>query len=196
MHFMPDTEDQDSAAEIFWPEGYKQVIREITSPFFKVALLKDSPFISVYESNYQRAFPTYSQFLDRLAEMLSISLENGADDGFDEIVDAFLKEAPLPPLRSYVHYHPLSFLDAEIKQKIAAVIIDEYSRDNIYVYAYGVGYQKTIPLFDDYIHRVAEIVIAGAQNTVNDTMDNIFRNLYLHAPLPPTRRHPRRLKMW
>ena len=28
MHFMPDTEDLDSAAETFWPGGYKQVIRE------------------------------------------------------------------------------------------------------------------------------------------------------------------------
>ena len=28
MHFMLDTEDADSAAETFWPEGYKEVIRE------------------------------------------------------------------------------------------------------------------------------------------------------------------------
>ena len=28
MHYLPDTEDEDSAAEKFWPEGYKQIIRE------------------------------------------------------------------------------------------------------------------------------------------------------------------------
>jgi len=196
MHFMPDTEDQDSAAETFWPEGYKLVVRENAPSFFTSALLKENPFVTIYERDYQAAFPDYPMFLEKLADMLSIGLENGADNGFDEIIDSFLKEAPLPRLRPYAHYFPVALLGTEIKEKLSAIISTEYSRDNVYVYAYGVGYKKIFPNFDIYIARISELVVGAAQNAANDTLENIFRNFYLRAPLPPVRRHPRRLKMW
>jgi len=196
MHFMPDTEDQDSAAETFWSEGYKLVIREIAPPEIESKLLKEKPFVSVYELDYKSKYDDYDLFLKKLAEMAAISLENGADNAFDDIIDSFLKEAPLPQIRTYAQYFLGAQLSIESRAKLNNIIIDEYRRDNIYGYAYGVGYKKIFSSLEEYIKQVAELVITGAQNAANDTLGNIFRNLYLHAPLPPIRRHPRRLKIW
>ncbi|MDD5189484.1 MAG: hypothetical protein PHE50_00395 [Dehalococcoidales bacterium] len=193
---MPDTEDQDSAAEVFWPEGYKLVIRENAPLIIKNTLLKEKPFTAVYARDYTLKYADYPLFIDKLAEMVAISLENGADNAFDDIINSFLKEAPLPPLRVYKHYFPAAILPSDFQKSLSAVIIDEYSQDNIYVYAYGVGYKKTFLIFDDYIKRISELVITGAQNAANDALENIYRNLYLQAPLSPLRRHPRRLKVW
>ncbi len=196
MHFMPDTEDQDSAAETFWPEGYKLVIREISPPEIESKLVKEKPFVSVYELDYKSKYDDYNLFLKKLAEMAAIGLENGADNAFDDIIDSFLKEAPLPQIRTYAQYFTGAQLSIESRAKLHNIIVDEYSRDNIYVYAYGVGYKKILPSLEEYINQVAELVITGAQNAANDTIENIYRNLYLRSPLSPMRRHPRRLKMW
>lgn len=196
MHFMPDTEDQDSAAEVFWPEGYKQVIRELAPPMLKEALTKEEPFAAAYERDYKKKYADYATFLEKLAEMLAIALENGADNAFDEIIDAFLKEAPLPPVRTNAHYFSPVVLPTEVSNPLTAIITDEYGKDNIYVYAYGVGYKKTFSNPADYLKRIAEIVIAGAQNQAQSTLESIYRRLYYSQPLPPVRRHPRRLKVW
>ncbi len=196
MHFMPDTEDEDSAAETFWPEGYKQFIREIAPSFYKIALTQDKPFLPVYERDYKDRYPDYNDLIAKLADVVAVSVDNGADNAFDDIVNSFLREAPLPQIRAYARYLPAAVLNADIKDKLGKVIIDEYKLDNIYVYAYGVGYKKTFPTFDDYIQQIAALVINGAQNSANDTLEIIYRSLYFRAPLPPSRRHPRRLKVW
>ena len=193
---MPDTEDQDSAAETFWPEGYKQVIREIAPSYFREILLKDEPFVAAYRADYASKYAEYSWFVEKMAEMLAIALENGADNAFDEIIDAFLKEAPLPSVRAYAHYFTAAVIPPGIAQPLAKSIIEEYSQDNIYVYAYGVGYKKTFANTEDYLKKIAEIVIAGGRNQVQSTMEDIYRRLYYRQPLPPVRRHPRRLKVW
>jgi len=196
MHFMPDTEDQDSAAETFWPEGYKQVIREIAPSYFWEILLKDEPFIPAYRADYASKYAEYPRFVEKLAEILAIALENGADNAFDEIIDAFLKEAPLPPLRAYAHYFTAAVIPPEIAQPLTKSITEEYSQDSIYVYAYGVGYKKTFVNAEDYLQKIAEIVVDGARNQVQSIMEDISRRLYYRQPLPPVRRHPRRLKVW
>lgn len=196
MHFMPDTEDEDSAAETFWPEGYKQIIREDVPPLVKDELLKNGHFAGVYEQGYKEKFPDHMQFLGRIADMVAVGSENGADDAFDDIIDSFLKEAPLPKIRAYAHYTHPPALSEELKQKLKQNIIDEYSKDNIYVYAYGVGYTKTFPAFDEYISFVAKLVITGTMNGANDILGNIYRSFLRMAPLAPVRRHPRRLKVW
>lgn len=196
MHFMPDTEDADSAAEVFWPEGYKQVIRELSPPLFKSELLKEKPFIPAYENYYKEKYPDYDQFIEKLADMISISGENGADNAFDEIIDSFLKEAPLPTSKCYAHYFPQAILPIDLKNPLRNIIISEYQEDSIYVYAYTVGYRKSITTLEAYFSLIADLVVVGAQNGINNTMENIYRSLYLQAPLIPVRRHPRRLKVW
>ncbi len=126
MHFMPDTEDEDSAAETFWPEGYKQFIREIAPSFYKIALTQDKPFLPVYERDYKGRYPDYGEFIAKLADILAVSLDNGADNAFDDIVNSFLKEAPLPQVRAYARYFPAAILNAEIKDKLHKVIITSF----------------------------------------------------------------------
>lgn len=196
MHFMPDTEDEDSAAEAFWPEGYKQVIRDKVPPSVRAELLKEKPFAEVYDRLYRDRFSDHTQFLEKLADMVAIGTENGADDTFDGIINSFLKEAPLPGIRAYAHYTWPVALTPEAKTELKQNIIGEYGKDNIYVYAYGVGYTRTFPTFEDYIRFVADLAVTGAQNGANDTLESIYRSFLKCAPILPVRRHPRRLKVW
>jgi hypothetical protein len=196
MHFMPDTEDEDSAAETFWPEGYKQIIREDVPPFVREELLKEKPFTSVYEQGYKVKFLDHIQFLEKVADIAAVGAENGADDAFDDIIDAFLTEASLPQLRAYARYTQPSVLSEELQQKLKQNIIEEYSKDNVYIHAYKVGYTKRYPSFNEYINRIADLVITGAMNGADDILENIYHSFMKLAPIMPVRRHPRRLKMW
>jgi len=196
MHFMPDTEDEDSAAETFWPEGYKQIIREDVPPFVREELLKERPFTSVYEQGYRVKFLDHTQFLEKVADMAAVGAENGADDAFDDIIDAFLTEASLPQLRAYAHYSQPVALSEELQQKLKQNIIEEYSKDNVYIHAYKVGYTKRYPSFNEYINRIADLVITGSMNGADDILENIYHSFMKLAPIMPVRRHPRRLKMW
>ena len=196
MHFMPDTEDEDSAAETFWPEGYKQIIRENTVSLVRAELLKKRPFSSIYEQGYKAKFPDHTQFLEKIADMIAVGAENGADDAFDTVVDAFLKESPLPQLRTCANYTQPLALSQDLQQKLKQNIIEEYSSDNVYIHAYKVGYTKSYPSFEEYIDRIAEIVITGAMNGANDILEHAYRSFLRLAPIMPARRHPRRLKMW
>ena len=196
MHFMPDTEDEDSAAETFWPEGYKQIIREDLLLLVREELLKEKPFASVYEQGYKAKFLDHTQFLEKIADMVAVGAENGADDAFDSIIDAFLKEASLPQLRVYAYYSQPSALSEELQQKLKQNIIEEYSMDNVYVHAYKVGYTKHYLSFNEYINRISEVIITGAMNGANDILGSIYHSFMKLAPIMPVRRYPRRLKMW
>ena len=196
MHFMPDTEDEDSAAETFWPEGYKQIIREDVPILVRKELLKEKPFASVYEQGYKAKFLDHTQFLEKIVDMVAVGAENGADDSFDTIIDAFLTEASLPQLRAYAHYTPLLTLTEELKQKLKENIIVEYSKDNVYIHAYKVGYTKRYSSFDEYINNIANLIIIGTMNGANDVLENMYHSFMRLAPIIPVRRHPRRLKMW
>lgn len=196
MHFMPDTEDEDSAAETFWPEGYKQIIREDVPILVREELLKEKPFANVYEQGYKAKFLDHTQFLEKVADMVAVGAENGADDAFDTVIDAFLTEASLPQLRVYARYTQPCVISEELKQKLKRNIIEEYRQDNVYVHAYKVGYTKRYPSFNEYINWIADLVITGTMNGANDILENIYRSFLRMAPLAPVRRHPRRLKVW
>jgi hypothetical protein len=196
MHFMPDTEEQDSKAETFWPEGYKQVIRDDVAKSIRVKLLAERPFANVYARGYNTQFYDCDEFLKKIADMIAIGAEKGADDAFDEIVQSFLKEASLPIIRSYAHYAEPHLISPELKLKLHQSVIDEYSEDNIYVYAYGVGYKTTFLTFNEYIEFISALVVKGMENGVNDTLENIYRAFFYVHPLLPVRRYPRRLKTW
>ncbi len=196
MHFMPDTEDEDAAAEAFWPEGYKQVIREDLRRAVAGKLDDGQSLKSVYEREYTEQYGSLSEFTGRLADMLAIGAENGADDIFDDIVSSFLHEAPLPPERPYARYIQPDVIPAEAKDKLGESVLSEYSKDNIYVYAYGVGYKKIFPTFDDYIKHIARMVVTGAERGADDMLGAIYRSFLWSGKLPPARRRPRRLKTW
>ncbi|MBI2328150.1 MAG: hypothetical protein HYU85_00620 [Chloroflexi bacterium] len=197
MHYMPDTEDEDSAAETFWPEGYKQVIREDFLQLLAAHLKDGRKLRHIYRQQYAEKFADLYQFTNRIADMIVIGAENGADDAFDDIISAFLTESPLPEVPGYTRYFWPQILPEKVKKRFQQVIVDEYRQDNIYRYAHEVGYQDSYRNFDEFLNRVAWLVVTGATNGADDMLGAIYRSfLAPHSPLPPARRHPRRLKLW
>ncbi len=196
MHFMPDTEDEDSADETFWPEGYKQVIREDVRRVIAEQLNDRKRFRRVYRKGYTESFAGYEQFLDRVADMVAIGAENGADDAFDEIVVAFLEEDILPEMRRYTSYLWPDPLPREVGERLRRVIIDEYSEDDVYRFTYKVGYKNDFSSYSEYMDCIAEMVMTGVMNGANDTLERIYRSFMNYNRLLPVRRYPRRLKMW
>lgn len=196
MHYMPDTEDEDSAAETFWPEGWKQVIREDIRQAIRDQVNNKGRFGHVYQRRYSEKYPSHTQFLDKIADMVAIGAENGADDAFNDILDVFLDEEALPEVRRYAHYSWPQAFSQRINKRLQQVIVDEYSQDNVYSFTYKVGYQNDYPTFDEYLRQVAELVITGAMNGANDILETIYRSFMNLTPLSPARRHPRRLKIW
>jgi len=196
MHFMPDTEDADSAAEKFWPEGYKQIIRQDFRQAVAARFNAGKKLQHVYQQQYSEKFIGLDEFVSKIADMIAIGAENGADDAFDEMMDAFLVEDPLPEGRKYAHYfEPQSFFRS-IKNNLAQIVIDEYSQDNVYQHAYESYYQRKLPSFDEFIAQVTQTVVTGAMNGADDMLEAIYRSFMASRPLPPARRYPRRLKLW
>jgi len=196
MHFMPDTEDADSAAERFWPEGYKQVIRQDFRQAVAAKFNAGTKLRHVYQQQYSEKFADLDEFVSKIADMIAIGAENGADDAFDEIMEAFLVEDPLPDERKYARYFKPQPFSRSIKNNLTQIVIDEYSQDNVYQHAYESNYQRKLPSFDEFIAQVAQTVVTGSMNGADDTLEAIYRSFMASRPLPPVRRYPRRLKLW
>lgn len=196
MHFMPDTEDADSEAERFWPEGYKQVIREDLCGVIAVQLNNSKWLNHVYHQQYRKQYKTIDPFESKIIDMLTIGAENGADDAFDDVIDAFLTESQLPEIRRYARYLYLPAFQADVTSKLQKVITKEYTQDDIYDYAYKVGYQRSYLNFGEFISQVGQLVVTGAMNGLDNVLEVIYSSFISDCPLPPARRHPRRLKVW
>jgi len=193
VHFMPDTEDADSAAERFWPEGYKQVIRGELRGLIGARLNGGRRLRHVYQ-RFTEKYADPEQFGSRIADMLAIGAENGADDAFSDIISAFLTESPLPEVRRHARYLWPQLFPQQAKDSLRRVIVEEYGQDDIYKYAYGVGYRKTYGTFDEFLNQVAELVITGTMNGTDDMLEGLYRSFLASRPLPQARRYPRRLK--
>jgi hypothetical protein len=196
MHYLPDTEDADSAAEKFWPESYKLVIRETVPAEIFGQLREKQHFKHIYEKYYVEKYSDHSEFLSRIGDMVAVGAENGADDVFNDIMDSFLYELPLPDARRYAHYLWPDALSEDTARRLKQVVIDEYMIDDIYTNAFRVGYAERYASLDEYINWVSEIVLVGTRNGANDTLERIYRSFMMHTPLIPARRRPRRLKAW
>lgn len=205
MHFMPDTEDADSAAETFWPEGYKQVIREDARQLIGAQLNDGKRLRHIYQQQYSEKYTDLNQFAGKIADMIAIGTENGADDAFDDIITAFLTESPLPEVRRHARYFWPQAPPEGAKKRLQQVIVDEYSQDDVYTHAYKVGYgcnardnanKGSYRTFGEFINQVAQLVVTGAMNGTDDMLEAIYWSFVTPRPLPPARRHPRRLKVW
>ena len=197
MHFLPDTEEEDSAAETFWPEGYKQVIRDDFRQLIGAQLRDGKKLRHIYQQRYSEKFTDLNQFANRIADMIAIGAENGADDAFDDIISAFLTESPLPEVQRYARYLWPQLLPERARKRLQQVVVDEYGRDDVYNYAHKVGYQGSYRNFDAFINQVAQLVVTGATNGADDMLVALYRSFLAPLyPLPPARRHPRRLKVW
>ncbi len=196
MHYIPDTEDEDSANEVFWPEGYKQVLREDVPGAIAGQLAAKGRYRRLYRRVYADRYADYEQFLARIAEMVAIGAENGADDAFDEITDSFLEEDTLPDPRRYAGYLWPTALGKDTVDRVRQIVVNEYGEDDIFRFAYDVGYKNDFGSYREYLERVGDVVVAGARNGANDALDSIYRSFMDGDDrLLPQRRYPRRLKM-
>jgi len=195
VHFLPNTDDSDAAAESFWPENYKEVIREDVCRLLRVHL-NGMKLSRIYKLQYSQEYASLSQFVDRVADMVTIGAENGTDDAFDDIYTAFLTESPLPEVRQYALYFLRRAFPRRVQKVIHQSVVNEYSQERVYRYAYEVGYQGAYRSFAEFITNVAQLVVVGAVNGADDMLGRIYRSFVTRCPLPPARRHPKRLKSW
>ena len=195
MHYLPDTSEADAAAESFWAENYKTLLREDFRQQMNT-LLDGTSLKHVYARFYAPEFSSLDQFVAKLADMVTIGAENGTDDAFDDIFASFLTESPLPEVRCYARRLLPRAFSKSLQQKFCQTIADEYSQEKVYQHAYRVGYQNNFDDFNEFIYRVADIVVAGARMGADDMLGRIYQSFFTRCPLPPARRHPKRLKSW
>ena len=195
MHYLPDTNDEESLQERYWPDSFKQVIREVVREGLD-SRLKDSDLKRIYARYYADSYPDLEAFRLNLVNAAVIGAENGSDDGFELVYDAFLKESPLPeayPRTVAIWPFRISLKD---RRKIRKAIVNDYFVDDGFNYAYGDGYRKQFGQFSAFICAVADLLVASIINSVNSTLEQHYAAFFHGLPLPVMRRNPRRLKTW
>lgn len=193
MHDMPDTDDADAAAERFWPEEYKWVIKNELKKAVKDGLEKERPFSSIYQRDYADRFDSYESFAERLAEGVSIGAENGADDVLNEIHRRIHKNDPLPGIRHYaVYFYPQPF-DEPLKTSLYREVFEEFRAHPVYRHIYEDHYETRLSL-DEFIDHLARLVVAGAMKGADKSLGDIYGAFLFSSPLPAFRRRPRRVR--
>ena len=195
MHYLPDTNDEESLQERYWPDSFKQVVSEVVRKSLDDQF-KDSDFAHVFLLHYAKAYADIKAFRMNLANAVVIGAEKGADDGFEMVYAAFIKETALPQ----AYYRAGRIWPFRISQKdrkkIHKAIFSDYFIDDGFNYAYRDGYKKHFSLFSDFIHAVAELLVLCIINGVNSTLERHYAAFFHGLPLPIMRRNPKRLKTW
>jgi hypothetical protein len=195
MHFLPDTDDEDAAAERPWPDNFKKVIRNELPAAFHTAI-DEASFKYIYQRSYSSDYRDLDHFVERVINMAVIGAENGADRGFDAVYQAFLDEKPLPEARPYARFLWPHFFSETLKQRIHRAIADDYRQDEEFQYAYEAGYAHRYNGFEEFIDEVARVMLIATENGVDDMLSQIYRAFLAMRPLPPARRNPKRLKQY
>ena len=196
VHFMPDTEDADAAAESFWPDAFKEVIRSELGQTVVAAISGGKRFRKLYAERFCESYPDFDQFAKRIADMVVIGAERGADDAFDEMNAVFLTDSSLPPpeaRRQARYLWPGPFHD-DVRRSVHQAIVEEYSQEQSYLNAYEDQLPGRYRGCEEFINEIAEFAVVGAENGADDMLSKIFMSFLLRATLPPARRHPKRLR--
>ena len=195
MHYLPDTEEQDAAAERYWPDGYKQVIRDEVGQAVKLKL-KEENLRHIYKKRYQDKYADAGQFTDRIVEIVTTGAQNAADAGFEMVFKAFLTESRLPEIARYAGYLWPYIFSQKIIDRIQNAVASDYRNDETFKYAYNVGYLKEYSKFNEFINRIACQITTSVINGTDDTLARIYTAFLNSQPLPPARRNPKRLKVY
>ena len=193
MHEPVDTEDQDAAAERYWPEDYKGLIRERLGTALSNQFIEQDAFKTTYEKHYTNRFEDYDHFVSRLADMATIGAENGIDEILNEIHASFHNETPLPDSRLPARIHWPEPMDQDLKEELHQRVFHEFRDHHAYEHIFEDHYDGEGD-FDDFMHEISNMVVAGAFKGVDKTLDNIYRSFLMGKPLPPARRYPKRLR--
>ena len=195
MHYLPDTDEQDAAAERYWPDDFKQVIREEVGRAVRLKL-KEQRLLHIYKRQYKDKYADGEQFAKRVAEIVVIGAENGADDGFEMTFKAFLTESRLPEIARYAVYLWPYIFSQQITDRIQNAVALDYRNDETFKYAYKVGYQTEYSKFDDFIDSIAYKITTSVINGTDDALARIYTAFMNYRTLPPARRNPKRLKVY
>ena len=103
---------------------------------------------------YAGKYPELSQFNHKLVNVIVTGAQNGANDAFDGIMNAFMAETPLPQSRHHARYLTPEIFPPEIRSQLSQIIIDEYQQDDIYRYAYDAGYKNVYPTIDELSNKL------------------------------------------
>ena len=193
MHDLPDTEDQDAASERYWPEGYKNVLTGLLREEVRQRILESGAFKNLQEERFLKNVPNHERFADRLAQMVVIGAENGADEMFEEIYHAFRTDRPLPSDRAPARYFWPGPFSAELAEALRQSLIAEYGGHHAYHHIHEDHYAGSLS-FEDFIRAVADLVVGGAQNGADEALGRIYQAFVSNAPLPSARRRPRLLR--
>jgi len=193
MHEMPDTEGVDAAAERYWPEGYKERIRHAVTQRVVDRLSEAGAFEQVYESHYTAALEGYPNFVERVAEIVTIGTENGTDGAFGEITSAMRKGIDPPMARVRARYLWPEPFDEELKAELRQEITAEYRESHALEHLHEDHYLGKLG-FEEFINRAAELLVVGGINGADDSLATVYRALLNGSPLPRARRRPRRIQ--
>ncbi len=199
MHDMIDTDEADAAAERFWPEGFKQIIREEVGKLIGKELKQRKSFHQVYERRFSDKYADFDKFVERIADMVVIGAENGADDAFDDIYAAFQMETPLPDSLEYARHLWPPGLNNDIRRQIRKNVIEEYGKERYYQRQYKNANEDWPDRYSNigrFLDEIARLVVTGAANGADDMLEEIYEAFLLSGPLPAARRRPKRLKIW
>jgi hypothetical protein len=199
MHFLPDTLEEDAAGERYWPDGFKQVIRE-EIPRALYSNFNEQSLGQIYKGKFSAKFrgkyPDLKSFIEQVIGLVVIGAENGADQGFDGVFKSFMKESALPEAKLYArHLWPYIF-SGPFKEKIHQAIVKDYKGDKSLQYAYQVGYTAKYGSFPEFIDEIAWRIEAEIETGVDDVLAKIYRSFLAKRGLPQGRRRPKRLKEW
>jgi hypothetical protein len=96
VHDIVDTEQFDASSEHYWPDRFKEVIRQGLAGEVIEALQSEDTFMGLYRDRYEKTYARYDLFIRRIAEIAVIGAENGADDMFATIHAAVVAGGNLP----------------------------------------------------------------------------------------------------
>ena len=195
MHFLPDTNELDGQAERYWPDGFKSVIRRQIEPAVR-AKLNEANWAGIYQRKFRERYPSLTEFLDRVATLVAIGAETGADGAFEAIYQSFLRESPLPRIPEYAVYFWPAVFSEEAKENIRRSIVDAYAKEEGFQYAYRVGYARTYGHYAEFIREVSRLMVVGVVKGADDMLGRIYRSFLYNRELPLGRRNPKRLKDW
>lgn len=195
MHYLPNTDEQDAAAERCWPDNFKKVIRDEIGRAIRLKL-QEQRLRHIYERQYKDKYTGAGQFANKIVEIVTVGAESGADNGFEMIFKAFMTESPLPGIARYAVYLWPYVFSRKIIDKIQNAVASDYRNDETFKYAYNVGYQKEFLHFDEFIDQIARTMIASVINGTDDMLARIYSAFLNCQPLPPARRNPKRLKVY
>lgn len=195
MHFLPDTVDEESIQERYWPDNFKKVIRDVFTKNLS-AKFKDKYLKHIYLHRYDKMFPDIAAFRQYLINAIAIGAENGADEGFESIYKSFLCEKPLPSFFGNPKLlWPLS-IGVNDKKKIRQAIYDDYFPDEGFNYAYNYGYKNEFRSYQIFIQKVADLMTEAIINGADNTLMKLYSAFSYGLPLPLMRRNPKHLKTW